>query len=115
MSINQNGDILDFNQGLARVRNNKTLYKRMLQMFLASKEIAAFDEELKAGDYAKAGDTAHAIKGVAGNLGFTRLFDISTQLMTELRTGLYNEPLVQEYYAVLEKTTELVTAFMAEL
>ena len=56
-------------------------------MFLESEEFSALDGFLIQKDYGKAADSAHAIKGMTGNLSLTALFETSTKLMEELRQG----------------------------
>lgn len=106
---------VDLESALARVRGNKMLYGKMLGMFLASAEFAAFDKQMTEKDYAKAGETAHGIKGLTGNLGFTKLFETSNALMLQLREGSYDENLLAEYYEALEKTREIVNELIPQM
>ncbi|MDR1178959.1 MAG: Hpt domain-containing protein [Spirochaetales bacterium] len=102
------GKYIDLKTGLGRVRGNAVIYKKMLGMFLDSKEFAAFDEALAAGDYQKAADVAHAIKGLTGNLALTPLFEESTSLMNQLRGGAYEEATLQNYRTILTETRDEV-------
>lgn len=102
-------------EGLARVRGNATLYKRMLGMFVGSTEFAALEEALAAGDWARGADVAHAIKGMTGNLSLTAIFDASTELMLQLRQGAPDEALLAHYRAVLEETQLQVAQAIATL
>ena len=100
---------MNIDEALARVRGNKKLYKRMLQMFLQSAELPALEEAFAAQDYPRAAELAHAIKGMTGNLSLTCLFDISVQLMGQLREGAPDPVAVELYHDALEKTRECVT------
>ena len=95
---------IDMKGGLARVRGNAVIFKKMLGMFLTSKEFDAFEEALTAKDFAKAGDVIHAIKGLTGNLALTQLFEESTKLMNQLRDGSYDEATLQSYRVMLSET-----------
>ncbi len=95
---------LDLEEGLSRVRGNKVLFKKMLQMFTASTEFEKFDDCISAGDISGAADVAHAIKGMTGNLSLTALFEISTTLMNELREGTLDNNSISEYREILAGT-----------
>ena len=97
---------IDLKSALPRVMGNQTIYQKMLNMFLDSTEFAALEEELEKGDYAKAGDVAHAIKGMTGNLGFVMLFETSTQFMNELRAGTFDPATADAYRDSYTKTKE---------
>ncbi|MCL1848799.1 MAG: hypothetical protein FWF83_03895 [Clostridiales bacterium] len=108
-------DYINITEGLARVRDNKKLFRRMLGMFLESEEFAALDGYLAAKDYAKAADSAHAIKGMTGNLSLTQLFIISTKLMEDLRQGISSEEAEAAYQAAYTQTRIYVEEVMAEM
>jgi CheY-like chemotaxis protein len=62
---------LDTADGLARVAGNRTLYLKLLRQFAAEQGAAAarLGAQLEAGDLASAERGAHALRGVAANLG----------------------------------------------
>jgi HPt (histidine-containing phosphotransfer) domain-containing protein len=99
---------IDMETGLGRVRGNSVIYKKMLGMFLNSKEFEALEEALTAKDCQKAADVAHAIKGLTGNLSLTLLFEESTKLMNQLRAGSYEEATLLNYRGILARTREEV-------
>ena len=104
---------IDMETGLGRVRGNAVIYKKMLGMFLSSKEFAALDEALAAKDYPKAADVAHAIKGLTGNLALTPLFEESTKLMNQLHSGPCDEATLQNYRSILAETRGEVEKILA--
>ncbi|MDR1932645.1 MAG: Hpt domain-containing protein [Spirochaetales bacterium] len=104
---------IDAEIGLGRVRGNAVIYKKMLGMFLNSKEFDTFEEALAANDYSKAADVAHAIKGLTGNLALTPLFEESTKLMNQLRDGKYDEETLASYRSALTETRSEVKKFVA--
>ncbi|MDL2327441.1 Hpt domain-containing protein [Ruminococcaceae bacterium OttesenSCG-928-A11] len=101
-------EYIDLDAGLGRVRGNKMIYGKMLGMFTGSGEFDALEAALAAGDWAKVSEVAHGIKGMTGNLGFTKLFDTSTELMVKAREGQPDDALVAAYRDALEKTREYV-------
>lgn len=105
-------ELIDLDSALARLRGNKALYRKMLGMFLASTEPALLEESLNANDYAKAGDLAHAIKGMTGNLSLNAVFESSTKLMNECRGGEPSLETVEDYRLAYEQTVAAVQAFI---
>ena len=108
-------DCINVKEGLARVRDNKKLYKRMLGMFLENGEFANLEEYLAQKDYAKAADSAHAIKGMTGNLSLTATFDMSTRMMEDLRRGVTSDESEAAFRSAYAKTRVYVEQVMAEL
>jgi HPt (histidine-containing phosphotransfer) domain-containing protein len=104
---------IDMETGLGRVRGNAVIFKKMLGMFLNSKEFALFEEALAEKDYGKAADVAHAIKGLTGNLALTPLFEESTKLMNQLREGNCDEATLGNYRAILTHTRSEVEKIIA--
>lgn len=111
----QIAEYVDKEGALARVRGNATIYKKMLGMLLNSAEFAAFEDAMAAGDLARAGEVAHGIKGMTGNLSLPRLFESSTRLMTELREGKADPDLLARYREDVENTRVCIEAVLAEI
>lgn len=109
-------EYVDMDSALNRVRGNKMLYRKMLDMFLSSKEFDALEEALGAGDNQRAGEIAHAIKGMTGNLSFTKLFETSTELMNQMRQGGDADPdTLASYREAFATTFSMVKELAAEL
>lgn len=106
---------IDLADGLTRLRGNKKLYARMLGMFEAGPEFQQLEDALAAGDNAAAGDAAHAIKGISGNLSLPALFALSTDLMNQLRQGDADPQTLADYRQALAATLEQVEAVKQEL
>ncbi|MBE6349499.1 MAG: Hpt domain-containing protein [Spirochaetaceae bacterium] len=105
---------IDVEQALELMGNDKELYKEVLEMYL--KEPQFSNEELQQAllqhDYDKAQKLVHLLKGIAGTLGATKLFEHckTTDLVfkkkasgniTKLCQELY--PLFSESFAELEQ------------
>lgn len=115
LSPEQLEEYIDVKEGMGRVRGNKALYKRMLDMFLNSKEVGEFDSFLKEKNCEEASKSAHAIKGISGNLSLKKLFNVSNDLVEELRKEIINEEAIAGYYDTLEKTRAAVVQTISEL
>ena len=77
----------DLNQGLARVRGRWPIYLRLLSMFLATQaqtgeKLEAF---LEAGDLRAIEELSHTLKGSAGNIGATQLYQLADALCQAVR------------------------------
>ena len=108
-------DYCDVKDALGRVMGNQKLLIRMLKMFLGSEEPQRLIIQLENHATADAADTAHAIKGIAGNLGMKPLMDISNQLMEALRHGQPHEALLPLYQETLSHTLEDTQALLSLL
>ena len=108
-------DYINVKEALARVRDNKKLFRRMLGLFMESGEFANLEDNLMQRDYSKAADAAHAIKGMTGNLSLTELFKISTRMMEELRQGIASEETQADFRAAYGQTRIYVEEVMQEL
>lgn len=102
-------------EALARVRDNKNLYRKMLDMFLESGDFASLEESLLQKNYGKAADIAHAIKGMTGNLSLTRLYQVSSRLTEELRQELAADETLADFWAAYSKTRVYVEAIVKEM
>ena len=87
---------INIDEGLARLQGNKTLFKRILTIFSASDAMDRLEAEFNSGNLAKAGEIAHEIKGMTGNLSLTTLYTDSADLMVILRSGVCSADRVQQ-------------------
>ncbi len=115
LDVTSLSEYVDIADGLKRIRDNKTLYAKMLQMFLKSDQFEKIDECLQKGDLKKAADAAHAIKGMTGNLSMTKLFHLSTQLMETLRQDQADEECIRQYREALQKTIDYVEYILNDM
>lgn len=106
---------IDLDGALARVRGNKKLFRRMLELFFESDEFAKFDQSLSSDKISESAEIAHAIKGMTGNLSMNALFEASTKLMNELRAGEKNQASIDEYQRAYQNTLAAAKALAAEL
>ncbi|GHV45089.1 hypothetical protein FACS189492_2280 [Clostridia bacterium] len=71
---------IDVNTGMNRLMNNKKLYFTMLKSFLNGKMGHELQAAIVGDDLTKTSQTAHAVKGVAANLGLTELWNLSAEI-----------------------------------
>lgn len=78
---------LDVARGLGAVRGNTTKYRRLLRMFAEShgEDIKHVCERLAEGKPQEAQRITHTLKGTAGTLGVSRVWELATQLDEALR------------------------------
>ena len=70
-------------EGLARCMNNETFYFRMIRMAVDDANFEKLRSAVAANDLDAAFEAAHALKGVAGNLSLTTVYEPLLE-MTEL-------------------------------
>ena len=72
--------IMDVNEGLGRLRNNKKLYFTLLKSFSGRQMADDLIGFINSGNFEKAAQTAHAIKGVAANLSLNELNKVASDI-----------------------------------
>ncbi|MCG8612727.1 MAG: ATP-binding protein, partial [Pseudomonadales bacterium] len=101
---------LDIKLGLAKIHNNGYLYRKLIAEFLEEHKQTAdkLTDLLQQEDHEKATAMVHKIRGAAGNLGATKVFESATELEAVLIAGDDPEPAVFAFCEAL--TTVLVSA-----
>ena len=75
----------DVKSGLERCMNSEDFYFRMISMLPDEKSFTELEEALKDNDLDKAFEAAHSLKGVAGNLSLSPLYDAASEITELLR------------------------------
>ena len=96
----------DVSKARERLLEDDELYVSCLMKFAEDENFALLDSCMKKGDLKGAFDHAHAIKGVAGNLGLTPLFKAASKIVESLRANV-NDNLDD----MLEETMKLKDEF----
>ncbi|WPB83013.1 PAS domain S-box protein [Sediminicoccus rosea] len=78
---------LDMAAGLKASNGDPALYRRVLEIFLRSAELASLRAALQAGDAVAARRSAHSLKGAAAAIGAAALRETAGALEAELATG----------------------------
>lgn len=86
MTIEQFYETIDGNyQSALSTMMNDAFIKKMLAKFLASNTFASLKENFINKDYNGIFESAHSLKGVAGNLAFTNLFNKTLPIVEATR------------------------------
>ena len=98
---------------MGRLMNNKNLYKKLLDKFLAG--YADYDKQLDdaiaAADFENGVHLAHTMKGLAGNLGAEDLQAASLEVETLCKAGVSSPelaPAMEKFRAELTRALEAV-------
>lgn len=76
---------IEVKSALERMCGNEALYVKFLRRFLEDTHYQEFCRAFKQGDREEAMHSAHALKGLAGNLGLMALFEQSARVVDQLR------------------------------
>ncbi len=97
---------INFEEGVKRVMNNTKLYARLLGKFKADTNLQEIESALSSGDMAKAQSAAHSLKGLAGNLSLTELFEKTKTLEAQIKAGAADPALLADVKDIYGKTLE---------
>ena len=110
-------DLINIREGLMRLGGNKEAYARVLELFVNNQRNVPGDILLamKAGDLKLAERLAHTIKGVAGNVGATRVQDAALPLEQAFKRGDVDEAshLLRELEKRFVKVLKVVDEWLA--
>lgn len=88
----------DIDGALQRMNQDEKLYEYCLRAFLEDETVAQLNAALRVNSWDDAFTAAHALKGVAGNMGFVPLMHHTAQLIVSIRSGRTREiPQALEY------------------
>ena len=104
---------IDVQDGLKRVMGKKKMLLSLINRFDAQKMVGNLVEAINQGDKTKIVETAHAVKGVAGNLGLTPLRDIMVDVETKAKAEEDCSGLIGEINEILNKTQGAIAELMA--
>lgn len=74
-------------EGLKRLGGNEPFYERMLGKFTEMIKDSSIQPDFDSTDYAEMIEKAHALKGAAGNLSISPLYEAYTEIVDLLRGG----------------------------
>ena len=78
---------VDYDGALSRFMGNEALLMRFLNKFLDDPNFLNLATALAQGDAEKAFQAAHTLKGVAGNLSLSGLYEQAAKISEALRSG----------------------------
>ena len=108
-------EVLNWQDGVARVVNNRGLYAKLLSKFVDSFSDVADKIILALGvdDLEEAQRQAHTIKGTAANLGAEKLANIGAKLEMAIKENKEVDAIIDEFRVVFLETCEAIHAFEA--
>ena len=105
---------IDCEKGISRCMGNEALYARLISRMLDDTNMERARASLAAQDYEEAYARLHELKGVSGNLGMDRVFELCSTMLRMLRESNYAElPMHMEQLA--SANTAAVAAIRAAL
>lgn len=90
----------DMDGAMERFINDEVLYAECFRLFLEDSNFTALGDALSEKDYPSAFHAAHTLKGVAGNMGLSSLYDAICEIVESLRHQDYSH-LDTQYQAIL--------------
>ena len=96
-------------EGLERCCGNQALYLRLVNMVPSEKNSEGLKTPLEAGDLDSAFQSAHALKGVLGNLSLTPMYKKSVEITELLRSRTQTDyaPLLAELFEMKDELAAL--------
>ncbi len=86
----------DIQNSIQRFYGNEDIYLSYIESFIAEPTMEKLGKAIEDHEWEDAFVTAHALKGLAGNLGFIPLYHTVGELVVQLRAGKYG--LVRQLY-----------------
>lgn len=78
---------VDIEEALNRLNRNEALLKKLLGSFVKTIKSYYVQPDFDCDDYTETAEKAHAIKGTAGNLSITPVYEAYTRIVDLLRAG----------------------------
>lgn len=100
---------VDYENGIKRFAGNAMLYEKYLSKFKEDVHYEAAKVAYEAGDYETLLKEAHTLKGVAGTLGLTDIYQTCANIVTALR-GERNEQVPQLFHMLQHAYEKTMTA-----
>lgn len=97
----------DTSTALERFLGKEDLYIKFIRKFLDDKNFDELKGFIETSDFENALKSVHTLKGVSGNLGFSPLYDITSDMVTKFRAQQADEA-VAEYPQFEQIYTDIV-------
>ena len=92
---------IDYDAALARFVGKREIYEKYLTKFLEDTHVQDALAALEQKNYGEVLEQTHALKGLAGTLGMTELFEVSADIVRDLRNEVL-DGLEDKMYALKE-------------
>ncbi|MDR0412047.1 MAG: Hpt domain-containing protein [Treponema sp.] len=105
--------LINQEEGLKRVMNNKKLYMKLLNKFRTETNLDELKESIVAHDYEKAQVSAHTLKGISGNLSLTALYEQSVAIESQIKNHSIDESTVTAFTDCFDDTMRAIDEVIA--
>lgn len=104
---------VNVDEGLQRLNKNEKLYIRLLGSFTKTIAERYVDPNFDTTDYEEVKERAHAIKGTAGNLSITPVYEAYSEIMDLLRAGQPEQakPLIEKILPVQNEIVQCIEKY----
>lgn len=82
---------INVKEALNRLMGSEALFERLLKKFVATDYCEPIEQAISLKDAQAAADASHALKGVAGNLSITGVYELSSHQCELFRAGRFDE------------------------
>ena len=95
----------DTEQGLSRCYSNEPMYLRLVGMILNEANFDKLRDSVEAGNLKAGFESAHALKGVLGNLSLTPMYDKACEITELLRAEAQADyaPMISDLLAMRDE------------
>ncbi|MEG2731875.1 MAG: Hpt domain-containing protein [Clostridium sp.] len=96
----------DVEGAMGRFLEDHDLYGTCFSLFLKEDNFEKLGIALSEKDYTEAFEAAHTLKGVAGNMGLTPIYDVICTMVENLRSQDYSH-VTEQYEEIMENLEQL--------
>jgi HPt (histidine-containing phosphotransfer) domain-containing protein len=105
--------LINQEEGLKRMMNNKKLYSRLLNKFKTGTNLDDITSSIAAQDFEKAQIAAHTLKGISGNLSLTALYEQSVAIESQIKGRSLDENAVTALTNCFNDTMKAIDEVLA--
>ena len=102
---------VDYENAVKRFAGNEALYEKFLKKLTEDDHLAIGEQAMKEERYEDVLEAVHALKGVAGTLGMTELFQAASEVVASIRKNEISH--LQEQMAKVRRFPEQIAALPA--
>lgn len=82
---------MNMDEVLARFSGSRRLVEKFVRRFPSDKTYGELEQAMGDKDYEQIERAAHTLKGVCANLGFTHLYELSSEMVNDVRACCYDK------------------------
>ena len=105
----------DIDEGLDRLGGDEDFYETLLSGFVQENSLGVLTEAMEAGDYRRAFEAAHGLKGDTGNLSLTPLYEAVCSLVEDLRPAYGGSAVMDSLAGDYARVVELFNEFTEKM